>query len=287
MKGYKGFRKGLICRSKQYAEDTVFEEESAKICQKGMHFCKNPLNVLEYYGFTDDKGNLNEFAEVEAFGDCKTDDGKKIVTTKLKVGKKLSALDFIQACAIEGDVRDVITSTRDHSVAISTCDCSSIANTGCHSIAANRDFYSSVKTAGHNSIAASTGNYSVATNIGSYSIAANASNNSAAINAGNYSTVTNTGDYSIAVNTGKYSAAISIGLYSLSSTCIADSIAIAAGVEGKAKGKIGSYIAIAEWKRNGYFELYLANFKAVKVDGEIIKEDTFYTLKDGEFVEAE
>ena len=26
MKGYKGFKKGLMCRGKQYAEDTVFEE---------------------------------------------------------------------------------------------------------------------------------------------------------------------------------------------------------------------------------------------------------------------
>ena len=40
MKGYKGFKKGLMCRGKQYAEDTVFEEESAVICETGMHFCK-------------------------------------------------------------------------------------------------------------------------------------------------------------------------------------------------------------------------------------------------------
>ena len=30
MKGYKGFEKGLICRGKQYTENTVFEEE--KVC---------------------------------------------------------------------------------------------------------------------------------------------------------------------------------------------------------------------------------------------------------------
>ena len=27
MKGYKGFEKGLICKRKQYAENTVFEED--------------------------------------------------------------------------------------------------------------------------------------------------------------------------------------------------------------------------------------------------------------------
>ena len=73
MKGYKGFNKGLICRGKHYAENTVFEEETAEICKSGMHFCKNPFDVLNYYGFVNDNGELNEFAEVEALDDSKTD----------------------------------------------------------------------------------------------------------------------------------------------------------------------------------------------------------------------
>ena len=44
MKGYKAFKKGLVCRGKRYAEYTVFEEEDAEICRSGMHFCKNPLD---------------------------------------------------------------------------------------------------------------------------------------------------------------------------------------------------------------------------------------------------
>ena len=66
MKGHKAFEKGLICRGKQYAENTVFEEDDAVICEKGMHFCKDPLAVLDYYPLVDDNGNLTEFAEVEA-----------------------------------------------------------------------------------------------------------------------------------------------------------------------------------------------------------------------------
>ena len=38
MKGYKGFKPGLICKDKQYQENTVFEEPEAKICEKGLHF---------------------------------------------------------------------------------------------------------------------------------------------------------------------------------------------------------------------------------------------------------
>ena len=54
MKGYKGFNKDLTCRGKQYTENTVFEEESAEICKSGMHYCENPFDVLNYYGFVDD-----------------------------------------------------------------------------------------------------------------------------------------------------------------------------------------------------------------------------------------
>ena len=33
MKGYKAFKKGMICQGKQYAENTVFEEDEAVICE--------------------------------------------------------------------------------------------------------------------------------------------------------------------------------------------------------------------------------------------------------------
>ena len=80
MKGYKGFEPGLICRGKQYAENTVFEEEEAEICSYGMHFCENPFDVLDYYGFTNDTGDFNEFAEVEALDEVKTNDNRKFCT---------------------------------------------------------------------------------------------------------------------------------------------------------------------------------------------------------------
>lgn len=82
MKGYKAFQKGLVCRGKQYAENTVFEEEKAEICNSGMHFCQNPLDVLEYYPLVNENGDISEFAEVEALDECKTDDNKKFCTKK-------------------------------------------------------------------------------------------------------------------------------------------------------------------------------------------------------------
>ena len=89
---------------------------------------------------------------------------------------------------------------------------------------------------------------------------------------------TNTGNYSAATNTGYYSAATVEGN---------ESFAITTGVSGKAKGALGCYIAVAEWGKGENGEYQLKDFKAHKVDGREIKADTFYTLRDGEFVEVE
>ena len=91
MKGYKAFDKGLVCRGKQYAENTVFEEDEAVICQKGMHFCAEPMDVFDYYP------PESEFAEVEAPDEAVTDDNRKYVTKKLKVGSKMSLKELISA----------------------------------------------------------------------------------------------------------------------------------------------------------------------------------------------
>ena len=60
-----------------------------------------------------------------------------------------------------------------------------------------------------------------------------------------------------------------------------------AGYKSKARAKKGSWITLAEWKydneKNAYIPICV---KTEQVDGEIIKEDTFYMLQDGKFVEV-
>ena len=116
-----------------------------------------------------------------------------------------------------------------------------------------------------------------ATNTGDQSAATNTGNQSAATNTGYQSAATNTGYQSAATNTGNQSAAIVEGK---------ESIALATGIDSKAKGKIGCFIVLAEWKEIDN-EYHIVDVKSAKVDGENIKEDTFYTLKDGKFVEAD
>ena len=97
MKGYKAFKKGLVCKGKQYAENTVFEEPEAVVCRKGMHYCHEPLAVLDYYNLVDSNGDLPEFAEVEPLEEELTDDGTKFCTRKLKIGGKISLAGLIKA----------------------------------------------------------------------------------------------------------------------------------------------------------------------------------------------
>ena len=64
-------------------------------------------------------------------------------------------------------------------------------------------------------------------------------------------------------------------------------VALAAGIECKAKGAIGCAICCVErgeWNGKAY---PIVAVKAAIVDGEKIKADTWYQLKNGEFVEVE
>ena len=87
----------------------------------------------------------------------------------------------------------------------------------------------------------------------------------------------NTGNRSAATNTGNRSAATVEGK---------ESVAMAIGYNSKAKGSLGCFIVLAEYKElEG--EYHIVDVKSAKVDGEKIKPDTFYKLINGEFVEAD
>lgn len=87
---------------------------------------------------------------------------------------------------------------------------------------------------------------------------------------------TNTGNCSASTNTGNYSASDVTGL---------GSVAAALGIEGRAKGTLGCWIVCAEWAEIDH-EWQRIDVKCAKVDGEIIKPDTWYSLKNGAFEEV-
>ena len=285
MKGYKGFYPGLICEpdnehKKQYAENTVYEEEEAECCKSGMHFCKYPLDVFGYYPPVTDKG-VSEYAEVEALDKPVTNDGEKYCSKKLKIGAKIGIPALVQA-SVEY-IKNNIVETKKESA---TGDCSAATNTGYRSAATNTGDCSAATNTGDCSAATNTGDCSAATNTGDWSAATNTGNQSAATNTGNRSAATNTGNRSAATNTGNWSAATNTGNRSAASVEGKDSIALAFGVESKAKGTLGCYIVLAEWGKDDEGNRQLKTVKCHKVDGKTVKPDTWYTLKNGKFTEV-
>lgn len=97
----------------------------------------------------------------------------------------------------------------------------------------------------------------------------------------------NTGYRSAATNTGNQSAATNTGYRSAAEVTGKESIAIVTGKDSKAKGSIGCWIVLTErgeWDGNAY---PIKEVKAVRVDGEIIKPDTYYKLINGEVIPCE
>ena len=348
--GVKGFNKDMTCRGMQYEEGKIYKmEEEPKCCERGYHFCENPIDCLRHYS-----PNTSVYHKVEALGDIVRDtDDTKIATNEIKIGARIDfqtmvkmAIDFTYkhckkggkgtnrridksvasntgyksvasntgyksvssntgSCSVSSNTgnksvasntghysvasntgdnsiasntgyKSVASNTGDESIASNTGDYSVASNTGYYSVASNTGYESIASNTGNNSVASNTGDYSVASNTGYESIASNTGNNSVASNTGDYSVASNTGDYSVASNTGNYSVAKNLGTKSISSNL---------GIKGKSAGKKGTWLVLAEWIYNDEMQYEVKEIKTIVVDGKKIKEDTYYALEDGKFVE--
>jgi hypothetical protein len=65
-----------------------------------------------------------------------------------------------------------------------------------------------------------------------------------------------------------------------------ESVACALGINGKAKGALGCWLVLAEWKEI-QLDWHRISVRSFKVDGERIKANTFYTLVGGKAVMAD
>jgi len=178
--------------------------------------------------------------------------------------------------------RSAATNTGNRSAATNTGDCSAATNTGDCSAATNTGNWSAATNTGNWSAATNTGYRSAATNTGNRSAATNTGNWSAATNTGNWSAATNTGNWSAATNTGNWSAATNTGYRSAATVEGKESIAIVTGNGSKASGKRGCWLVLTERDKGNH----ILGVQAVKVDGETIKEDAFYTLSGGKVTEV-
>ena len=282
MTGYKGFDKDLKCRNFQFEVGKEYEHDGkVKLCKSGFHFCENPQGVFGHYA----PGNGSRFAVVEAdeVSDERESDSKR-VAKKLKIKSEISVFEM---CRIAVDVffenfgfKKKIESAEGNSAghygaasaghngaasaghygAASAGNCGA-ASAG-HNGAASAGYYGAA-SAGHNG-AASAGDYGAAS--AGHNGAASAGHNGAA----------SAGDYG-AASAGYYGAA-EVGEFGVA----------VVGNASRVKGKKGSVLVARKIEYNhGTNEYEVADWACALVDGEEIKEDTWYVLKDGKLVEEE
>ena len=257
MKAYKGFDKDLKCGDFQYEVGGRYEEAGAELRNRSFYAWENPLDIFKYYPPAHGRYcevELDEVSDVTSAGDSK------------RVGRKIHVVREI-------GLSEIIEAGVDFIFGHIDWDQSAASNTGDQSAAAN---------AGEWSAATNTGNWSAATNTGHWSAATNTGDRSAATNTGGQSAATNTGYQSAATNTGDWSTAANTGDESTAKVSGKESIAIVTGRNSKAAGSLGCWLVLTEREDNRH----ICSVQAAFVDGEKIKPDTFYKIKNGKIIEA-
>ena len=279
MKAFKGFNKDLTCRGYQYEEGKEFHTERAECCDTGFHACEYPLDCFGYY----DPAH-SVFHEVELSGEMdKSGDNTKVCATDIKIGARLSiaglvkmAIDFTMS-----KVNKEAGSDERHGFASATGDYGASSATG--------DYGASSAT-GNCGASSATGNYGASSATGNYG---------ASSATGDYGASSATGNCGASSATGNCGASSATGYKGASSVSDPTGVAVAWGHEARAKGCKGAHLILSDWKYVGarysdgdYMDPYdkesweLTGANMVVVDGEKIKEDTYYRCIEGEIVEV-
>ena len=253
MKVYKGTDKDMKCRGFQYnlGEAAVFDGEP-HLCRAGLHACEQPIDVLNHYA-------PNESRYFEADAEEVTDERKlddsKIVAKKMTLKAEIGVPGLVKA-QIEYIKNQI-------------------------------GFEDAIKRANAEKENHATGDQGAASATG-YRGAASATGNQGAASATGYrGAASATGDPGAASATGDQGAASATGYQGAASATGKAGVALAAGLECKAMGALGCAICCVErgeWDGEAH---PIIAVKAAIVDGEKIKADTWYQLKNGEFVEVE
>lgn len=300
---YKGFDKDLKCRGFQYEVGKEYElpkGESVSVCSNGFHAFESPLEVLDYY-FMDGSANLLRFCEVEQSGEfSKEVDSTKVASSKIKIKKEITFADLIELGVewlkektfndMEDDSAQIYSSSHrtqigscDDCVQISSCDDSAqialsgectkiglsgnfakIGSSGIDARISSSGYSTKIASSGNYAQIASSGNYARICSLGDYAYIASSCNFVQISSSGNYAQISSSGNYTQINSTGE------------------DSVIMCAGRNSEVKAKKGSWITLTEWYID---EMRPKCVKTEYVDGERIKEDTWYKLFNGKFVE--
>ena len=296
---YKGFDKDLKCRGFQYEIGKEYElpkGESVSVCSKGFHACKSPLEVLDYY-FMDGHANLLRFCEVEQSGEfSKEAESTKVASSKIKIKKEITFADLIEL-GVEW-LKEKTSNDRggDSAIIASSDNCTQIASSGYSARIASSGYsaqigssgdYAKIGSSGDCAKIGSSGDFAQIGSSGDYAQIGSSGDNARIASSGYSAQIGSSGDNARIGSSGDTAKIGSSGDFAQINSTGEDSVIMCAGRDSAVKAKKGSWITLAEWYIDEETEKMKPKcVKAEYVDGERIKEDTWYKLVDGEFVET-
>ena len=247
MKACKGFDKNLRCRGFQYEVGGEYTEETAELCNRGPHACENPLDTLRYYRPGDSRYCE---VEIEDNGQRRSYDSK-VCGKHIKIGAEIGLKGVINA-----GVRFVFDK------------CESATEENASGVSGN------AAASGRSGNAAASGRSGNAA-------ASGESGNAAA--SGWMGNAAASGWMGNAAASGVRGTASVTGPYGKASALGEQCLAVAWGQDSLARGTVGNWIVVPERDDDGN----IIDAKIVRVDGESVKENTWYTLQNGEISEVE
>ena len=281
--GWKGFDKDFRCRGYQYEVGGRYETDRAEACQAGFHFCEDPLDTFRYYAPA-----TSRFATVTGDGDIsRHDEDSKLACTHLHVGAEVSLHTLIQAGLKFRFDRvkwaDAPSATGYQGSASATGSRGAASATGSRGAASATGYQGAASATGYQGSASATGCQGSASATGDQGSASATGDQGAASATGYQGSASATGYQGAASATGCQGSASATGYQGAASATGTESIALATGCHGKAKGALGCWLVLAEWRRqeDGW---HREDVQCIRVDGEHILPDTWYRLVDGSFI---
>ena len=300
---YKGFDKNMKCRGFQYEVGKEYEMDGeVKCCNQGFHACKSPMEVWDYYDMLDSR-----YAEVEQSG--KIDAGEnstKVCSSRIKIKAELKLADIINI-GVEW-LKDITSPSKVKADGVlndngnrrkqigSSGYSAQIGSSGNYAQIGSSGNYAQIGSSGYSAKIGSSGDYAKIGSSGDSAQIGSSGNYAKIGSSGNYAKIGSSGDYAKIGSSG-YSAQIgssgdyaqigSSGNYAKIDSTGEDSVIMCAGNSSRAKAKVGSWITLAEWKWSDEKKRDVpVCVKTEYVDGDNIKADTWYQLKNRKFVEV-
>ena len=162
-----------------------------------------------------------------------------------------------------------------------------ICSSGDYAQIGSSGYYAKIGSSGYSAQIGSSGYYAKICSSGDYAKIGSSGDYAKICSSGYYAKICSSGDYAKICSSGDSAKIGSSGDYAKIDSTGEDSVIMCAGNSSIAKAKVGSWITLAEWKWSDEKKRDVpVCVKTEYVDGENIKSDTWYQLKNGKFVEV-